>query len=124
MKPQAHLRALLFRHPVAAVVNGSATTLVPPVTGIPQITGPGTLTVTVVTSSNFSSWITGTFANGTVTTQGPNDDNDKDGISNLVEFSPFRRQLVPVFWSGARAFIVTAAQAPSNRGCVQPGTTS
>jgi autotransporter-associated beta strand protein len=64
---------------------GSAT----PIIGIPQITGDGTLTVGAVTPSGFSSWITGTFANGTVPggQQGPNDDFDKDGISNLVEYA-------------------------------------
>ena len=48
---------------------------------------PVTRTVTVGTGSGFSSWITGTFANGTVTNQGPNDDDDNDGISNLVEYA-------------------------------------
>jgi hypothetical protein len=38
-------------------------------------------------SSGFSSWITGTFANGTVTNQGPTADPDNDGISNLVEYA-------------------------------------
>lgn len=37
--------------------------------------------------SGFSSWITQIFANGTVTNQGPNDDDDNDGISNLVEYA-------------------------------------
>jgi autotransporter-associated beta strand protein len=60
-----------------------------PVIGISQITGDGTLTVGAVTPPGFSSWITGTFANGTVPggQQGPNDDFDKDGISNLVEYA-------------------------------------
>ena len=60
-----------------------------PIIGIPQITGDGTLTVGAVTPAGFSSWITGTFANGTVPggQQGPNDDFDKDGISNLVEYA-------------------------------------
>jgi fibronectin-binding autotransporter adhesin len=60
-----------------------------PVIGIPQITGDGTLTVGTVSPSGFSSWITGTFANGTVSLeqQGPNDDFDKDGISNLLEYA-------------------------------------
>jgi autotransporter-associated beta strand protein len=60
-----------------------------PVIGISQITGDGTLTVGPVTPPGFSSWITGTFANGTVPggQQGPNDDFDKDGISNLVEYA-------------------------------------
>jgi autotransporter-associated beta strand protein len=60
-----------------------------PVIGISQITGDGTLTVGDVTPAGFSSWITGTFANGTVPggQQGPNDDFDKDGISNLVEYA-------------------------------------
>lgn len=40
-------------------------------------------------ASGFSSWITGNFTNGTVSgdQQGPNDDFDKDGISNLVEYA-------------------------------------
>ena len=60
-----------------------------PVIGISQITGDGTLTVGDGTPAGFSSWITGTFANGTVPSgqQGPNDDFDKDGISNLVEYA-------------------------------------
>jgi autotransporter-associated beta strand protein len=60
-----------------------------PVIGISQITGDGTLTVGAVTPAGFSSWITGTFATGTVPgdQQGPNDDFDKDGISNLVEYA-------------------------------------
>lgn len=43
--------------------------------------------LTATSSGGFSSWITGTFANGTVTAQGANDDHDKDGISNLVEYA-------------------------------------
>jgi autotransporter-associated beta strand protein len=58
-----------------------------PVIGISQITGDGTLTVGTATPPGFSSWITGTFANGAVTNQGANDDFDKDGISNLVEYA-------------------------------------
>ena len=47
------------------------------------------MTVGDGTPAGFSSWITGTFANGTVPggQQGPNDDFDKDGISNLVEYA-------------------------------------
>jgi fibronectin-binding autotransporter adhesin len=61
--------------------SGSAS----PIIGIPQITGDGTLTV----GTGFSAWITGPFANGTVPSgqQGPNQDPDNDGISNLVEFA-------------------------------------
>jgi autotransporter-associated beta strand protein len=58
-----------------------------PVIGISQITGDGTLTVGAVTPPGFSSWISGTFANGAVTNQGPSGDDDKDGISNLVEYA-------------------------------------
>jgi autotransporter-associated beta strand protein len=60
-----------------------------PVIGIQQITGNGTLTVGDGTPAGFSSWITGPFANGTLPggQQGPNDDFDKDGISNLVEYA-------------------------------------
>ena len=62
-----------------------------PIIGIQQITGDGTLTVAngPVGPAGFSSWITGTFANGTVPSgqQGANDDFDKDGISNLIEYA-------------------------------------
>ena len=60
-----------------------------PVIGLSQITGDGTLTVGTVTPPGFSSWITGTFANGTVPLdkRGPHDDPDNDGISNLVEYA-------------------------------------
>jgi len=40
----------------------------------------------------FSSWITGTFAGGATVPgakQGPNDDPDNDGVSNLVEYAIF-----------------------------------
>jgi autotransporter-associated beta strand protein len=59
-------------------------------TEIAQITGTGTLTVaTGPAVSPFGTWITGTFANGTVPggQQGVNDDPDGDGASNLVEFA-------------------------------------
>jgi fibronectin-binding autotransporter adhesin len=41
------------------------------------------------TGGGFSAWISGTFANGTIPLgqQGPNDDYDNDGISNLVEYA-------------------------------------
>jgi autotransporter-associated beta strand protein len=60
-----------------------------PVIGISQITGDGTLTVSTVTPPGFSSWITGTFANGALPSgqQGPHDDPDNDGISNLIEYA-------------------------------------
>ena len=47
----------------------------------------GYLTASVATT--FSSWITGTFANGVVplAKRGPNDDPDNDGISNLIEYA-------------------------------------
>ncbi len=59
-----------------------------PVIGISQITGDGTLTVSSG-PAGYSSWITGTFANGTVPAleQGANDDPDNDGISNLLEYA-------------------------------------
>jgi hypothetical protein len=52
-------------------------------------TGTVSLSVGTVTPTGFSSWITSTFANGTVSVgqQGPNDDFDKDGISNLIEYA-------------------------------------
>jgi autotransporter-associated beta strand protein len=51
-----------------------------------SFSGGGTLEVGVA-SSGFSAWITQPFENGTVTNQGPNDDDDNDGISNLVEYA-------------------------------------
>ncbi|MGL4398538.1 MAG: beta strand repeat-containing protein [Luteolibacter sp.] len=53
-----------------------------------SFTGSGTLTVGPP-SGGFSSWITQAFINGTVPAlqQGPNDDPDNDGISNLVEYA-------------------------------------
>jgi autotransporter-associated beta strand protein len=53
---------------------------------VDTVSNPDRLLLTV-TSGGFSAWITGTFANGTVTNQGPNDDDDNDGISNLVEYA-------------------------------------
>jgi hypothetical protein len=52
-------------------------------------TGTVSLSVGTVTPTGFSSWMTSTFANGTVSVgqQGPNDDFDKDGISNLIEYA-------------------------------------
>ncbi len=42
-----------------------------------------------IPDSGFSTWISGTFANGSVPQdqQGPDDDFDQDGISNLLEFA-------------------------------------
>jgi fibronectin-binding autotransporter adhesin len=53
------------------------------------INGNGTITVGPATPPGFSTWITGTFTNGTVPAlqQGPNADPDNDGISNLVEYA-------------------------------------
>lgn len=61
---------------------------VSPVTGIPQITGDGTITVGS-SGVGFATWITGTFANGQVPAgkEGPDDDADGDGIPNLLEFA-------------------------------------
>ncbi len=55
---------------------------------ISQITGTGTLSV-FSSPMGFSSWITGTFANGTIplADRDANDDFDKDGIANLVEYA-------------------------------------
>ena len=68
----------------AGVVYGKIDSVLP-IVGIAQITGDGTLTV----GGGFSSWITGTFANGQVPLdkRGPNDDPDNDGIRNLVEYA-------------------------------------
>ncbi|MFM2170748.1 MAG: hypothetical protein RI957_977 [Verrucomicrobiota bacterium] len=54
-----------------------------------SFSGTGTLIVTTGTGLTFSSWIAGTFANGQVDAgkQGPADDADGDGISNLMEFA-------------------------------------
>jgi len=55
-----------------------------------NFTGGGVLTVlSGPGGSGFSSWIAGTFANGTVPLdkRGPHDDPDSDGISNLVEYA-------------------------------------
>jgi hypothetical protein len=46
----------------------------------------GVLTLTSF-ASGFASWIAGTFANGVVSLQGPNDDDDGDGIVNLLEYA-------------------------------------
>jgi fibronectin-binding autotransporter adhesin len=55
---------------------------------IPEITGTGTLTVASGPVASFSTWIGGTFANGSVSAgkQGPTDDPDHDGLNNLVEY--------------------------------------
>ena len=47
----------------------------------------GTGTLTVAGASGFGSWITGSFRRRTVTNQGPDDDDDGDGISNLMEYA-------------------------------------
>ncbi|MEY3894802.1 MAG: hypothetical protein RLZZ214_321, partial [Verrucomicrobiota bacterium] len=61
----------------------------PSATSIPQITGTGTITVASGPAGGFSSWITGTFANGSVAInkRAANDDPDNDGVSNLVEYA-------------------------------------
>ncbi|MEN8663218.1 MAG: hypothetical protein ABF330_12090 [Lentimonas sp.] len=38
-------------------------------------------------STNFATWVDGTFANGTLTDKTATGDDDKDGISNLIEFA-------------------------------------
>ena len=55
---------------------------------IPEINGTGTLTVTSGPIGSFSSWISRTFANGSVlaSEQGPADDPDNDGLHNLAEY--------------------------------------
>jgi autotransporter-associated beta strand protein len=62
--------------------SGSAS----PIIGIPQITGNGTLTVG---DPGFAFWIAGPFTNGQVPVdqRGPNDDFDKDGVRNLIEYA-------------------------------------
>ena len=51
--------------------------------------GGKAVTLTVPAGSGFGTWITGTFANGTVPSgqQGPQDDPDGDGIENLIEYA-------------------------------------
>lgn len=51
--------------------------------------GGKAVTLTVPAGSGFGTWITGTFANGTVSggQQGPKDDPDGDGIENLIEYA-------------------------------------
>lgn len=58
---------------------------VPPVIGIPEITGDGTLSVV----PDFATWITRTFANGSIPLdqRGADDDFDNDGINNLIEYA-------------------------------------
>ena len=58
-----------------------------PVIGIPQLTGDGTLSV--ASGPSFATWIISDFLNGSVASdqQGPTDDPDHDGISNLVEYA-------------------------------------
>ena len=78
--------ALDFNGTPQPVGNYSASSVPPGATiTTDSFTGGGTLTVGA--PGGFSSWITGTFANGTVTNQGPNDDDDNDGIPNLVEYA-------------------------------------
>jgi hypothetical protein len=49
----------------------------------------GILSVAPAVGGGFASWITGTFANGSVPgdQQGANQDSDGDGISNLIEYA-------------------------------------
>jgi autotransporter-associated beta strand protein len=77
--------------PMADGVYGSASSSAPPANqDDTRFSGTGTVTVdSSLALGGFSDWITGTFANGTVPEgqQGPNDDPDNDGISNLVEYA-------------------------------------
>ena len=77
--------------PQQAGTHGSSAA-VPPVTFPDDTRFSGTGVLTVITTgpiTGFSGWITGTFANGTVpdAQQGPDDDPDADGVSNLVEYA-------------------------------------
>lgn len=70
-----------------------------PITGTPVLDAavPGyalvvdgnSLKLNSTTPAGFATWITGTFANGTIPggQQGANDDPDSDGISNLLEYA-------------------------------------
>jgi autotransporter-associated beta strand protein len=74
----------------ADTISGTPTTIeyngIPGTVTVDTASNPDRLLLNV-TSAGFSSWITGPFANGTVTNQGPNDDDDNDGIPNLVEYA-------------------------------------
>jgi autotransporter-associated beta strand protein len=57
------------------------------VVSVDTVSSPNRLLLTA-TASGFSAWITGPFANPIpLDKQGPNDDPDNDGISNLVEYA-------------------------------------
>lgn len=74
----------------AGTWGSSSSTAVPPFVDDTRFSGTGVVVVTAgPPAGGFSSWITGTFANGTVPSgqQGPNDDFDKDGINTLVEYA-------------------------------------
>ena len=77
--------------PKADGVYGSTSSSAPPANqDDSRFSGTGTVTVdSSLAPGGFIAWITGTFANGTVPSgqQGPNDDPDNDGISNLVEYA-------------------------------------
>jgi len=75
--------------------------------------GTGTLTVTSGPLPEFAVWINGPFANGAsvpVGSRGPNDDPDRDGMPNLLEYAldgldPTRRDLVSgTFVDGTLSF--------------------
>jgi fibronectin-binding autotransporter adhesin len=74
----------------AGTWGSSSSSALPPFVDDARFSGTGLVVVTAGPPAvGFSSWVTGTFANGTVPggQQGPNDDFDKDGISNLVEYA-------------------------------------
>jgi len=73
----------------AGTWGSSSSAAVAPFVDDTRFSGSGVVVVTSGPAGGFSSWITGTFANGPVPgdKQGPNDDADGDGISNLVEYA-------------------------------------
>lgn len=74
--------------PLADGIYGSSSSSAPPANQDDiRFSGTGTVEVITPPASGFSIWIAGTFANGTVINQGPDDDDDKDGISNLLEYA-------------------------------------
>lgn len=60
-----------------------------PIPGYALVVDGSSLKLNSTTPAGFATWITGTFANGTIPVgqQGANADPDSDGISNLIEYA-------------------------------------